>query len=80
MDIRKHYTRELTPNDGAAYYLDGTIEGMRKVRMHVFLTRKYTEQPDDLEQVVDELTRVFRESLEITQEMVYGFFKGKMAS
>ena len=80
MDIRKHYTRELTPNDGASYYLDGTIEGMRKERMHVFLTRKYTEQPDDLEQVVDELTRVFRESLEITQEMVYGFFKGKMAS
>ncbi|MFT5860746.1 MAG: hypothetical protein ACI865_002860 [Flavobacteriaceae bacterium] len=80
MNIKNHFTRELTPRDGVSYYLDGTAQGMLKVRMYVFLTRKYNEQPDNLEQVVAELINVFNEPLELTQEMVHGFFGSKMAS
>jgi len=79
MSFKKHFTRELTPNDGASYYLDGTVQGMLKVRMYVYLTRKYTDHPDNLEEVINELTKVFKEPLEITQEMVYGFFGSKLA-
>ena len=79
MSFKKHLTRELTPSDGASYYLDGTVQGMLKVRMYVYLTRKYNDQPDDLEKVVDELIKVFGEPLELSQEMVHGFFGSRLA-
>ena len=79
MRFKEYLTRELTPNDGVSYYLDGTAQGMLKVRMYVYLTRRYNEQPDNLEVVVDELIKVFREPLELTQKMVHGFFSSKMA-
>ena len=80
MSYKEHITRELTPNDGVSYYLDGTIQGMIKVRMYVYLTRRYDQQPANLENVVAELTHVFREPLELTQELVHGFFSSKIAS
>lgn len=80
MSFKEHLTRELTPNDGVSYYLDGTAFGMLKVRMYVYLTRKYAEQPDNLDIVIHDLIVVFKESLEVTEEMVHGFFSSKMAS
>jgi hypothetical protein len=79
MSFKQHLTRDLTPCDGVSYYLDGTVQGMLKVRMYVYLTRKYTDQPENLEEVVDELINVFGEPLELTQEMVHGFFGSKLA-
>lgn len=79
MSFKKHLTRELTPNDGVSYYLDGTAQGMIKVRMYVYLTRRYSDQPTNLDPVIDELTRVFKEPLELSQELVYSFFSNKLA-
>ena len=78
MRFKELLTRELTPNDGVSYYLDGTIQGMIKVRMYVYLSRRYNERPENLEVAVNDLTAVFREPLEVTQEMVHGFFSNKL--
>ena len=78
MRFKELLTRELTPNDGVSYYLDGTIQGMIKVRMFVYLSRRYNERPENIEAVVDDLTNVFREPLELTQEMVNGFFSSRL--
>ena len=79
MSFKQHITRELTPRDGASYYLDGTLQGMLRVRMYVYLLRKYSKHPDNLDEVVNELTKVFNEPVEVAQEMVYGFFDKKLA-
>ena len=78
MRFKELLTRELTPNDGVSYYLDGTIQGMIKVRMYVYLSRRYSERPENLEVAINDLTTVFREPLEVTQEMVHGFFSNKL--
>ena len=80
MSYKEQLTKELTPNDGVSYYLDGTIKGMIKVRMYVYLTRRYDQQPENLENVVAELMHIFKEPLELTQELVTGFFRSKIAS
>ena len=80
MSYKEQLTKELTPNDGVSYYLDGTIQGMIKVRMYVYLTRRYDQQPENLENVVAELMHIFKETLELTQELVHGFFRSKIAS
>ena len=78
MRFKELLTRELTPNDGVSYYLDGTAQGMIKVRMYVYLSRKYSERPENLELVIKDLMNVFREPVEVTQEMVLGFFSHKL--
>lgn len=79
MRFKEYLTRELTPNDGASYYLDGTAQGMKRVRMYVYLTRRYNEKPANLQIAVTDLTNVFKEPIDITQKMVDGFFNTKMA-
>jgi len=79
MEFKEYLTRELTPNDGVSYYLDGTAHGMLKVRMYVYLTRKYTAKPKNLQVAVDDLINVFKEPLEVTTEMVCGYFTSKKA-
>ena len=78
MRFKELLTRELTPSDGVSYYLDGTIQGMIKVRMYVYLSRRYNERPENIELAVDDLTTVFKEPLDVTKEMVHGFFSSRL--
>lgn len=78
MRFKELLTRDLTPNDGVSYYLDGTVHGMIKVRMYVYLSRKYSERPENLELVIKDLMNVFREPSEVTKDMVNGFFSSEL--
>lgn len=60
MVCKVYFCRAMKKNIDITKFLDGTEFGLLKVRVFVYLNERYSEKPEDLDKIKEEVMGVFQ--------------------